>query len=496
MDFFKKKIQKHSFIIFIVIFFSLVFLACAVNPVTRKWNLMFISTQQEVEIGKKADVEVTEKYGLYENKELQDYINKVGQKIASVCDRTDVNYHFTVVDSPEINAFALPGGYIYITRGILSQINSEAEMAGVLGHETGHVAARHSAQQISKALTYQVVAAGASIVYPQAQQWSQISDFIFTAAQSGFGRDFELQSDKLGVKYNDKAGYNPLAVPAFLNHLKMNEEGKPVFHGLFASHPDTEKRAQEATALAEKTINESGKTVYYDGRDEYLSKIEGMVYGPGEKEGIFDGPLYRNAYYKFSIALPQGWEAKESSYLFARKHPQKDIFIALMKINLRSAIKPEQLAQKWESQTEAKRINGKEVIHGKIESFHSLYDTNLKNGKARTEILFFIRQTTGFAIIASALKNEYRNATPYFSNTLNSLRELSSEESSLYKNRRIMIYTVAEGDTLLNLAGKYFMDKTKDKELALINGIEKDAFLKVGSKLKIPVIREKNVSGQ
>ncbi|RMF95069.1 MAG: LysM peptidoglycan-binding domain-containing protein [Candidatus Schekmanbacteria bacterium] len=483
--------RKKCLFNFLILFsFSFLFLTCAINPVTRKWNLMFISTEQEVEIGKKADVEITEKYGYYEDEAIQQYIDKVGQKIASVCDRKDINYHFTVVDSPEVNAFALPGGYVYITRGILAQINSEAEMAGVLGHEVGHVAARHSAQQISKALTYKIIAAGASIIYPEAQQWSQISDFIFAAIQSGYGRDFELQSDELGVRYNERAGYNPKAVPAFLKHLKMNEEGKPVYHGLFASHPDTQIRIEKATALAEKIISDTGKATYFEGRDEYLSKIEGLIYGPGEKAGIFDGPIYRNSYYRFSIAVPQGWESKESRYLFAKKHPQKEIYIALMKINLRAAIKPEQLAQKWELETGAKRINGKNVNYRGINAFYALYNSRLKKGKAQTEIVFFVRRATGFAIIATALKKDYSEAIPYFKKTFSTLRAMTKKESSLFKNRRIIIYTVKEGDTLQSLAEKFFNDKDKVKELALINGIDKDSPLKIGGKLKIPVLKE------
>jgi len=487
----RKTFKKYSFPVFIILLSSLIFLTCAVNPVTRKWNFMLISTEREVEYGKKADVEITEKYGYYDDESLQDYINEVGQKIATVCDRKDINYHFTVVDSPEINAFALPGGYIYITRGILAQINSEAEMAGVLGHETGHVTARHSAQQISKALSYKIVAAGASIIYPPAQQWSQISDFIFGAIQSGYGRDFELQSDELGVKYNDRANYNPKAVSAFLNHLKMNEEGKPVFHGLFASHPDTAERVEKANALAEKVMSESGKSDYSQGRDEYLSKIEGLIYGPGERAGVFDGPIYRNAFYKFSVVLPQDWNDIESRYVFAKKHPEQEVYMALMKIKLRSAIKPDQLAQKWESENGAKRINGKEITHGGIETFHGLYDIKQKKGKARAEIIFFVSRGTGFALIASALKKDYANSTAYFNKTFNSLRKLSRKEASQFKNRRIMIYTVSPGDTLAGLAERFFKDRAKDKELALINGIEHDAKLIAGNKLKIPVVNKK-----
>src|SRR3989304_532222 len=174
-----KKKNINLFFYLIILMPSLIFLQCVTNPVTKEKDFILISEAQEISMGVSADKEVLDTYGLYSDQKLQNYIDEIGQKVAGVSDRKNIKFFFTVVDSTEINAFALPGGYIYITRGILALLNSEAELAGVLGHEIGHVCPRHSAKQISQAIGYQVLMTGASIALPQLSQWSQLTDIIF-----------------------------------------------------------------------------------------------------------------------------------------------------------------------------------------------------------------------------------------------------------------------------------------------------------------------------
>lgn len=282
----RKTILKRLSLLLAVIA-SLLSIQCAINPVTKEYEFMLISTEQEVAYGREADPEITEKYGYYDDKKIQDYINRVGEKLISVCDRKDIAYHFTVVDSPEINAFALPGGYVYVTRGILSQINSEAELASIMGHEIGHVTARHSARQISSSMSYQTVASVASMIYPQIQQWSQVMDTIFSGIENGYGRSYELQADDLGIKYSSNAGYNPGASASFLQHLEMNEKGENVLHGLMSTHPETVERVEKAKAEAELILRQNPGRQFVDNRDFYLSQADGLVYGPGEKKRCF-----------------------------------------------------------------------------------------------------------------------------------------------------------------------------------------------------------------
>jgi predicted Zn-dependent protease len=198
--------------------------SCAVNPVTGRQNFVMMSESEEVLTGKKGDEEVRKQYGIYDNPALQRYVDEVGQRIAQKSHRGNLEYHFTVVDSPEINAFALPGGYIYITRGIMAYLNSEAELAAVLGHEIGHVTARHGVQQYSASMAASIGVALGSILVPELRGGAQdLLNLLSNALISGYGREHELEADRLGAEYLARAGYNPQAMVKVVGILKDQE---------------------------------------------------------------------------------------------------------------------------------------------------------------------------------------------------------------------------------------------------------------------------------
>ena len=224
---------------------------------------------------------VMKQYSLYENKELQDYVQRVGRKLAAESHRSGLIYRFHVLDSTEINAFALPGGYIYITRGLMSYLNSEAEFAAVLGHEIGHVTARHSVRQASAAQIAGIGATIGAIFLPQmrTQAGNQVVNMLGTAVLSGYGRKHELESDRLGAEYLARTGYTPQAMLDVIKVLKNQQvydetlakaEGREPrkYHGVFASHPDNDTRLQEVIAAADK-YKTSGKAIR--NQDEYFA---------------------------------------------------------------------------------------------------------------------------------------------------------------------------------------------------------------------------------
>ena len=198
---------------------------CAVNPVSGNPNFVVMTEAQEISTGRSADAEVRKQYQVYDAPELQDYVNQVGQKLAHNSHRPNLSYHFTVLDSAEVNAFALPGGYIYITRGILSYLNSEAELGAVLGHETGHVTARHSVQQISAATAANVGVQIASVFLPglNTMGGSTLTNLLGNALLSGYGREHELEADRLGAEYLGRSGYDPQAMVKVIGVLKDQE---------------------------------------------------------------------------------------------------------------------------------------------------------------------------------------------------------------------------------------------------------------------------------
>lgn len=240
----------------------------------------FISLAKEVSLGKGADKQIVQQYGIYQDKPLQLYVNQVGQKLVSnLSDKIFRRYFFKLVDSSEINAFALPGGYVYVTRGLLAMLNSEAELAGVLGHEIAHVTLHHGAKLMVRSIGAQILSIGAAVANPKnAGQWLLVSSAMFQQINLGYGREAELESDAQGMLTSTESGYHPVGIVNFLKNLRRQEimTGQS-YHSFQASHPDTKDRVIKAGLLAVSVQRRNGDLVLK--REVYLSKIKGMVYG-------------------------------------------------------------------------------------------------------------------------------------------------------------------------------------------------------------------------
>lgn len=238
-------------------------------------------------MGQEADKQVIAQFGLYDDKSLQLYVNEIGQKLVSTLSDKEFNkYFFKVVDSSDINAFALPGGYIYVTRGILAIINSEAELAGILGHEIGHVTQHHGAKQIVRSIGAQILAIGAAIANPKnAGEWLIVSSQMFNQINLGYGRDAELESDAHGLVSAYEAGYDPRSMVDFLKGLRQQEmmSGQS-YHSFQATHPDTKERIIKTGSLSESIINHKEKSVTKN-RKEYLKHIQGLYFGGKKNSG-------------------------------------------------------------------------------------------------------------------------------------------------------------------------------------------------------------------
>lgn len=232
-------------------------------------------------MGQEADKEVIARFGLYSDKSLQLYVNGIGQTLVSnLSDKEFKKYFFKIVDSSDINAFALPGGYIYVTRGILAIINNEAELAGILGHEIGHVTQHHGAKQIVRSIGSQILAIGAAIANPQnAGQWLLLSTQMFNQINLGYGRDAELESDAHGLLSAYKAGYDPRSMVDFLRNLRQHEMmSGQAYHSFQATHPETQERIIKTGSLSQAIIKREGDSVVKN-RTQYVAHIQGLAFG-------------------------------------------------------------------------------------------------------------------------------------------------------------------------------------------------------------------------
>ena len=261
-------------------------------------SVPFISKKTEMAMGKGADEQISKQYGIYQDKELQIYVNRIGQKLVSqLSDKVFPRYYFRIVNSSDINAFALPGGYVYVTVGLLALVNSEAELAGILGHEIGHIIFHHGAKQMVRSIGSTILALGGAIASPKnAGQWLKVSTAMFQQINLGYGREAEIESDEQGILNSKEAGYSPFGMSQFLKSLRRKEimSGQS-YHAFQASHPDTRDRIVKAHLLAGRMTHEPESVNSY--RDRYLNMIRGLVFEGQKHAG--DKKHYKPQYIDF-----------------------------------------------------------------------------------------------------------------------------------------------------------------------------------------------------
>ena len=288
---------------------------CAGNPATGGTDIVVTTQGREVAIGREMHQKLVEEGAAYDDPELQAYVNRVGQRLVAASDKPDMTFTFTVIDNPDINAFATPGGYIYVNRGLLAYLDSEAELAGVLAHEIGHVTARHAARQQTATITSQVLATTAYILTGSGDL-AQASSMYGTELVRGYGREHELEADGLGAKYMYRAGYDPDALLAVIGVLKDQEQfqrvqakegGKPAgtYHGLYATHPRNDQRLQRVIRTAGE-LDEERVASNPEIPGEFQRQIEGLVWGASIQHERQDNRYYHNKL-AFSFEHPAQW---------------------------------------------------------------------------------------------------------------------------------------------------------------------------------------------
>ncbi|MCP5267661.1 MAG: M48 family metalloprotease [Zoogloeaceae bacterium] len=324
----RKPLSYRSFLIGLAFVSALTGCATVINPVTGESERTVLDEPHEIAEGSKAHQQVLQEYGVYPDTKLQAYVNTLGQRLARQSHRSNLTWHFTVLDSPEINAFALPGGYVYVTRGIMAYLESEADLAGVIGHEIGHVTARHGAQRATRQQTAGIGVLAATILGAvlESQGVSGATDLAGSLSQgvaagyiASYSRDQELQADQLGAEYLERIKYDPKNMVDVIRVLKSQEqfaadtaraEGReaPARGGWLASHPSNEQRLQEITRIAGQY-----KGKYEDeGHDRYLKMIDGMTFGESREQGVTRGRQFYHEPMGLALTAPEGWRIQNS----------------------------------------------------------------------------------------------------------------------------------------------------------------------------------------
>ena len=375
---------------------------CATNPVTGRREFSLVSAGQEDQMGREGYRAVLAEYGAYQDSALQRSVSAVGQRLARLSHLPNLDWHFTVIDDPSVNAFAMPGGYIYITRGILAHLNSEAQLAGVLGHEIGHVTHRHSAEQITRQQVAGIGLGVASILSPTVGRYGQVAQQALGLMFLKFSRAHENEADELGVEYATRAGYDPREIPSTYAMLKrVGERAGQRLPGFLSTHPDPGDREARTTELARAAV--AGKTGLAIHRDEYLRGLEGLVFDNDPREGYFEGDDFYHPELGFALTFPAGWARQNTRAAVTAAAPQQR---AGMELSLAEAedLGPADYVAKLAG---SGRISGSRGATERIAGLSAWVGRIATPGEAGTERVLaaaFIRRAPGqmFQILGSA----------------------------------------------------------------------------------------------
>lgn len=462
--------------------------SCAINPVTGKKQLVLMSEEQEIAMGKDADPQIVAQYGLYENKAIQDFITQKGKSMAAISHRPNLNYEFKILDSEVLNAFAVPGGYVYFTRGIMAHFNNEAEFAGVLGHEIGHITARHSVSQQTKSVLGQVGLIGSMILVPQvadfAEPLSQGLGLLFLK----FGRDAERQSDELGVEYSSKIGYDAKEMAGFFKTLERKSSGGEggELPDFLSTHPNPGSRNTAVMNLSVEWKNKLKLNNPSINRDIYLRKIEGLIYGEDPKQGYLENNVFYHPELKFEFPVPQGWNYQNTPQRvqLAPKNGK-----AILMMSLASGNNLQAAADKVVSENNLKVLeSNKEKVNG-LSAISILADVKPKEGtqssSVRTLSYLILYNNAVFHILGASSVGDFESYSRNFSQTMKNFKELT-EASKLNKlAERIRIKTVQKTGSLKQALSNYKVPESRMEELSILNGMQLGDQVQQGSLIKI-----------
>lgn len=480
---------------FLTEYFSKVFLllvvlitaqGCATNPVTGDKQLAK-SEKWEASVGPQYHQQLMKQYQVYDDPELQAYINEIGQRLAAQSHRPDLKFTFTLLDDPMVNAFAIPGGFVYITRGIMAYMNKEAHLAGVIGHEIGHVTARHGAQR-ARQQELATVATMAVAIGTGNSDLMQMSQMLGGALMSGYGRKQELQSDELGAEYIAKNNYDPEDMIGVIGILKDQElfarekarrEGiqPPSYHGVYASHPRNDQRLQTVVRAAEK-FKDTSKPIPDDGR--FLRLTNGMTFGESESQGITRGNRFYHKGLNLFMEFPQGWKViNQPNQLLALSKDQTQMIRMQMAPDAQGTSPSNYLRSKFQGFRDGRSI---QTAGG--QAYAGVATVSDQRTGQRQNILVSNIQRNGQSFVILGQGKQYLPDSN-FVDVIRSVRGLRANEKKLASERNIKLVKVKRGDTIASLARKSNLDSYAESQLRLINGLYPNGEPQVGQWIKI-----------
>ena len=475
----KRFIQPIGFILILLLADS-----CAKNPVTGKRDLMLLSESQEVAMGKQSDPDIIKFFGLYDDKDLQKFISDKGQQMAAISHRKNLKYEFKIVDSPVVNAFAVPGGYVYFTRGIMAHFNNEAEFAGVLGHEIGHITARHSAKQYSNAMAAQIGLVAGAILSPEFAQYADLAQTGVGLLFLKFGRDAESQSDKLGVEYSTKINYDAQEMAGFFQTLDrlQGQSGGEEVPDFLSTHPNPADREENVAKLAEDWKRKVKSSSLKVNRNSYLKMIDGIVYGEDPKQGFIEQNVFYHPVLKFQFDIPQEWAVQNTPEQVQMAAQDKNAMMILtlapggsLEAAAEGILKNYQLTL---VESRKGNVNGQSIIA-------MVADQASEEQSLRTLIYVIQNGKNIYAMIGVTLLPLFDNYASIFKSSMESFRTLTDQGKINKQPERIRIKTVQQDGTLAQALKHHGTSDKRMEEVSILNGMSATDKVDKGMLIKI-----------
>ena len=456
--------------------------SCAVNPVSGGSELMLLSESDEIKLGKQTDAQVRKQYGVYEDQKLNAYLNDMCQRLAKVSHRPNLPYKFEMVDASAVNAFAVPGGYVYFTRGILANLNSEAELAGVMGHELGHITARHSAQQYSRAQLAQfgVLVGGLFL-----------GDLVSGVAQLGvgmlflsFSRDNERQADQLGVEYASKAGYDGKELAGFFETLERMNPGsdRSGLPGWFSTHPSPEDRVVAVRKEAGEWQQKLGSRDLKVNREVYLRHIDGLLYGDDPRQGYVDERMFYHPDMKFQFPVPASWKFNNTQSQVQMMSENKD---GIISFSIAPAQSPKEAAVKFTQANRATVLDSDSVTVGGFPAQRLVCDVKGQSAAMRVVSYFIQKDKSIFYFHGLSAPSAFDKHLNTFERTMRGFKELSDPKKINVKPDRIRLRTTKAAGTVESSLRSMGIPKDDLDDTALLNGMELKENLPANTLVKV-----------
>ena len=468
------------------------------NPVSGKVERTVMTEQDEQAVGAEQHQQVLADYGVLEDAGLQAYVNSVGQRLARNSQRPNLPWHFTVLDSPDVNAFALPGGYVYVTRGIMAYMESEADLAGVIGHEIGHVTARHGAQRATRqqaaGIGVLVATVAGAVLESQGiagagNVASQVSQNVAAGYIASYSREQELQADKLGADYLAANSYNPRNMVDVIQVLKDQEsfaaestrEGLSAAAGpsWLASHPTNDLRLQQLNTIVTKFQGRYGD----DGRTRYLQAINGLAFGDSRQSGVVRG---RNVYHEvlgIALTAPPEWKVLNANDSLAFVDPQGDAALLVRLVPSRAGKDHEAILRgvlnAEQGRTERRSLNGMPATHfeGRVRNEQGTQpvDLTLVSGPADRQYLL---------VYAARDAEALQRAHPRMSEVEASFRPLSAADRAAATPWQLRAVPYPSGG-FAQLARQSPLSAAAEQQLRLLNGYYDGGEPRIGQLVKV-----------